>query len=111
MNKNKLIELYTSKLFDNRKDKSSGNDFHLDNGLSTLNSKFVDETVNSCSNILVSSVSKATDCRSNLSTPQISEEYDQIKNIQKKLEEQPGNVSQQLHDNCNSLKSNNKLLH
>ena len=76
MNKSKLIELYTSKLFGNRKDNTSGNDFDLDNGLSTLNSKLVDETVNFCMNILVSSVSKVIDFPSNLSTPQISEKYD-----------------------------------
>ena len=92
INKNKLKELFTSKLFSNNKDNSNGNDFDLDNDLSTLNSKLVDETINSCSNILVSSVSKTVDCGSNLSTPQISEEYDQRKNVQRKLEEQLADI-------------------
>ena len=62
----------------------------------------VDETINSCSNILDSSVSKTINSGSNLSTPQISEEYDQRKNA---------NVRKQLHENYNSFKSNNELLH
>ena len=111
INKNKLKELFTSKLFSNNKDNSNGNDFDLDNDLSTLNSKLVDETINSCSNILVSSVSKTVDCGSNLSTPQISEEYDQRKNVQRKLEEQLADVRKRLHQNYNSFKSNNEFLH
>ena len=76
-----------------------------------MNSKLVDETINSCSNILDSSVSKTINCGSNLSTPQISEEYDQKKNIKKKLDEQLPDVRKQLHENYNSFKSNNELLH
>ena len=57
VNKNKLIELYTSKIFDNGKDNSNVSKFDLDTDISTLKSKFVDETINSCSNILDSSVS------------------------------------------------------
>ena len=55
VNKNKLIyvknKLYTSKTFSNSKDNSDGNNFNLDTGLS-LNSKLVNETINSCSNII-----------------------------------------------------------
>ena len=79
--------------------------------LSTLNSKLVDETINSCSNILNSSVSETVNCGSNLSTPQISEEYNQRKNVKKKLDEQLLDVRKQLHENFSSLKSNNELLH
>ena len=43
--------------------------------------------------------------------PQISEEYDQRKNVKKKLDEQPSDVRKQLHENCNSFRSNNKFLH
>ena len=50
-------------------------------------------------------------CGSNLSTPQISEEYDQRKNVKKKLDEQPSDVRKQLHENYNSFRSNNKFLH
>ena len=64
VNKNKLIyvknKLYTSKTFSNSKDNSDGNNFDLDTGLS-LNSKLVNETINSCSNIIDSSVSKTMD--------------------------------------------------
>ena len=74
--KNKLIELYTLKIFGNCKDNSNGNNFDLDTDLSTLNSELGDKTTNSCSTILDPSVSKTVDYRSNLSTPQISEEYD-----------------------------------
>ena len=66
VNKNKLTELYTSKIFGNGKDNSDGSDFNLDTDLSTLNSKSVDKTMNSCSNILDSSVSKTINCGSNL---------------------------------------------
>ena len=76
-----------------------------------MNSKLVDETINSCSNILDSSVSKTINCGSNLSTPQISKKYDQRKNVKKKLDEQLADVRKQLHENCNSFKSNNELLH
>ena len=77
-----------------------------------MNSKLIDETINSCCNILDSSVSKAINCGSNLSTPQINEEYDQRKNVKKKLDEQLADVRKQLHENCyNSFKSNNELLH
>ena len=111
VNKNKLIELYTSKIFGNDKDNSNSSKFDLGTDLSTLNSKMVDETINSCSNILDSSVSKTINCGSNLITPQISEEYDQRKNVKKKLDEQLADVRKQLHENYNSFKSNNELLH
>ena len=111
VNKNKLIELYMSKIFGNGKDNSNGSNFDLDTDLSTLNSKLIDETINSCSsNILESSVSK-TNCGSNLSTPQISEEYVQEKNVKKKLDEQLADIRKQLHENYNSFKSKNELLH
>ena len=80
--------MYTSKIFGNGKDNSHGSNFDLANDLSTVNSKLVDETINSCSNILDSSVSNTINCGSNLSTPQISEDYDQRKNVKKKLDEQ-----------------------
>ena len=111
VNKNKLIELYTSKIFGNDKNNNKGSNFDLDTELSTLNSKLVDETINSCSNILNSSVSETVNCGSNLSTPQISEEYDQRKNVKKKLDEQLADVRKQLHENYNSFKSNNELVH
>ena len=77
-----------------------------------MNSKLVDETINSCSsNILDSSVSKTINCGSNLSTPQISEEYGQEKNVKKKLDGQLADIRKQLHENYNSFKSNNELLH
>ena len=79
--------MYTSKIFGNDKDNSKGINFDLDTNQSALNSKLVDETINSCSNILNSSVSETVNCGSNLSTPQISEEYDQRKNVKKKLDE------------------------
>ena len=41
VNKNKLIELYTSKIFGNGKDNSKSSNFDLDNDLSTMNSKLV----------------------------------------------------------------------
>ena len=104
VSKNKLIELYTSKIFGNDKDNSNSSKFDLGTDLSTLNSKLIDEIINSCSNILDSSVSKTINCGSNLSTPQISEEYDQRKNVKKKLDEQLTDVRKQLHENYNSLK-------
>ena len=79
--------------------------------ISTLNSKLVDETINFDSNILRSSVSKTINCGSNLSTPQISEEYYQRKTVRKKLNEQVADVRKKLHKNCNSFKLNNELLH
>ena len=111
VNKNKLIELHISKIFSNGKDNSKYRNFDLDTNLSTLNSKLTDETVNSNSNILNSSVSETVNCGSNLSTPQISEEYDQRKNVKKKLDEQLADARKQLHENYNSFKSNSKLLH
>ena len=64
VNKNKLIyvknKLYTSKTFSNSKDDSDGNNFDLETGPS-LNSKLVNETISSCSNIIDSSVSKTID--------------------------------------------------
>ena len=98
-------------MFGNGKGNSNGSNFDFDTDLSTLNSKLVDETVNSCSNILDLSVSKTVNCGSNLSTPQISEESDQRKNVKKKLDEQLADVRKQLHENYNSFKSNNELLH
>ena len=68
-------------------------------------------SINFCSTILDSSVSKTVQSGSNLSTPQISEEYDQWKNVKKKLDEQLADVRKQLHENYNSFKSNNELLH
>ena len=62
LKQNKLIELYTSKIFGNGKDSSKGSNFDLDTDLSTLNSKLVDKTINSCSNILNSSVSETVNC-------------------------------------------------
>ena len=104
VNKNKFIELYTSKIFGNGKDNSKGSNFDLDTDLSTLNSKLVDETINSCSNILNSSASETVSCGSNLSTPQISEEYDQRKNVKKKLNEQLADVRNGFHASRNRRK-------
>ena len=104
VNKNKFIELYTSKIFGNGKDNSKGSNFDLHTDLSTLNSKLVDETINSCSNILNSSVSETVSCGSNLSTPQISEEYDQRKNVKKKLNEQLADVRNGFHASRNRRK-------
>ena len=58
-----------STIFGNGKDNSIGSHFDIDTDLSTLNSKLVDETINSCSNILNSSVSKTVNCGSSLLTP------------------------------------------
>ena len=55
------------------------------------------------SNILDASVSKTVICESNPSTPQISDEYDQSKNVKKKLDEQLVDVRKQLHDKYNSF--------
>ena len=93
------------KYFCNGKDNSNGSNFGLDTDLSTLNSKLVDENINSCINILDLSVSKAINSGSNLSTPQIREEYDQRKNFKKNLDEQIADVKKQLHKNYNSFKS------
>ena len=76
-----------SKTFGNSKNNRNDYSFDLDTDIWTLNSKLIDETINSHSNTLDSSVNKTIDCLSNLSTPQISEEYDQKKNIKKKLDE------------------------
>ena len=111
VNKNRLTELYTSKIFGNGKNKSKGSNFDIDTELSTLNSKLVDETINSCRNIINSSVSEIVNCGSNLLKPQISEEYYQRKNVKKKLDEQLADIRKQRHKNYNSLKSNNELLH
>ena len=43
VNKNKLIELYTSKIFGNGKNNSKGSNFDLDTDLPTLNSKLVEK--------------------------------------------------------------------
>ena len=110
-NKNKFIELPTSKIFGNGKDSGKGKNFDLDTDLSTLNSKLVEETINFCSNILDSSASKTVNCGSNRSIPQISEKYNKRKNIKKKLDEQLADVRKQLQENYNSFKSNNELLH
>ena len=114
VNKNKLIELYTSKIFGNGKDNSNGSNFDLDTDLSTLNSKLVDETINSCSNILYSSVNKTINCGSNIyqhlklvkDTIKKKKKTKQ-KNDKKKLDEQLADVRKQLHENYNSFKSNN----
>ena len=98
-----------SKIFGNDKDNSKSSNFDLDTDLSTLISKLVDETINSFSNILNSSVRKTVNCGSNLSTPQISEDCDQKKNVKKKLDEQLADVRKQLQET--TFKSNNKLLH
>ena len=111
VNKNKLVELYTSKIFGNDKDNSKGRNLDLDTELCTLNSKLVDETINSCSNILNLVISKIVNCGSNRWTHQISEEYDHRKNVKKKLDEQLADVREQLHENYNSFKSNDELLH
>ena len=108
VNKNKHIELYTSKIFGKSEDNNSGSNFDLDTDLSNLNSNLVDETISSCNNIIDSSVSKTIDCGSNLSTPQISEEK---KNVKKNLDEQLADVRKELHENYNSFKSNNEFLH
>ena len=76
-----------------------------------MNSKLVDETINSCSNIPNSSVSETINCGSNLSTLQINEEYNQRKDVKKKLGEELADVRKKLYENYNSFKSNNKLLH
>ena len=76
VNSNTEIIKSLEKKLGNGKENSNGSNLDLDTDLSTLNSKLVDETINSCSsNILDSSVSKTINCGSNLSTPQISEEY------------------------------------
>ena len=54
---------------------------------------------------------KTVNCGSNLSTPQISTEYDERKIVKKKVDEQLADVRKQLHENYNSFKSNNELLH
>ena len=76
VNSNTEIIKSLEKKLGNGKENSNGSNLDLDTDLSTLNSKLVDETINSCSsNILDSSVSKTINRGSNLSTPQISEEY------------------------------------
>ena len=110
-NKNKFIELPTSKIFGNGKDSGKGKNFDLDTDLSTLNSKLVEETINFCSNILDSSASKTVNSGSNRLIPQISEEYNKRKKIKKKLDEQLADVRKQLQENYSSFKSNKKLLH
>ena len=67
-----------------------------------------DKTINFCSNVLDSSVSKTIKCGS---TPQISEEYDQRKKVKNKIAEQLAGVRKQFHENYNSFKSNNEFLH
>ena len=91
--------MYISKLFRNGKNNNNGISFDLNTDLSTLNSKLVDEPINSCSNILNSSFSKTVNWESNLSTPQISEEYNQRKNVKKELDEQPADAKKQLYEN------------
>ena len=111
VNKNKLIELYTSKILGNGRNNSNGSNFDLDTDLSTLNSKLVDESIYSGRYILDSSVSKTINCKSNLLTPEIIERCDRKKNVKKKLDEQLADVRKQLQENYNSFKSNNELLH
>ena len=54
---------------------------------------------------------KTVNCGSKISTPQISKECDERKIVKKKVDEQLADVRKQLHENCNSFKSNNELLH
>ena len=61
---NKLIEMYVSKICGNRKENSNGSIFNLDTDLLALNSRLVDETIISCSNIQDSSVSYTINCES-----------------------------------------------
>ena len=61
---NKLIEMYTLKICGNRKENSNGSIFDLDTDLLALNSRLVDETIISCSNIQDSSVSYTINCES-----------------------------------------------
>ena len=60
---------------------------------------------------LDSSVRKTINYGSNLSTPQINEEYYQRKNVKTKLDENLADVRKQLHENYNKYKSNNEFLH
>ena len=71
VNKNKLIKLYTSKVFGNGK---GSNIMIYQLWIQTWLMKL---SINFCRTILDSSVSKTVQSGSNLSTPQISEEYDQ----------------------------------
>ena len=52
-----------SKILGNGKDSTKGSNFDLDTDLSTLNSKLVDETINSRCNVLDASVSKSKEKR------------------------------------------------
>ena len=52
-----------SKILGNGKDSTKGSSFDLDTDLSTLNSKLVDETINSRCNVLDASVSKSKEKR------------------------------------------------
>ena len=61
---NKLIEMYVSKICGNRKENSNGSIFNLDTDLLALNSRLVDETIISGSNIQDSSVSYTINCES-----------------------------------------------
>ena len=61
---NKLIEMYVSKICGNRKENSNGSIFNLDTDLLALNSRLVDETIISYSNIQDSSVSYTINCES-----------------------------------------------
>ena len=72
--------MYTSKIFGNDKDNSKGINFDLDTNQSALNSKLVDETINSCSNILNSSVSKTVNFGSNLSNLSVNQTPSMNKN-------------------------------
>ena len=53
---------------------------------------------------LDSSVRKTINYGSNLSTPQINEEYYQRKNVKTKLDENLADVRKQLHENYNNFK-------
>ena len=53
---------------------------------------------------LDSSVRKTINYGSNLSTPQINEEYYQRKNAKTKLDENLADVRKQLHENYNNFK-------
>ena len=61
---NKLIKMYVSKICGNRKENSNGSIFNLDTDLLALNSRLVDETIISCSNIQDSSVTYTINCES-----------------------------------------------
>ena len=86
-NKIKLIEPDSSKIFGKNKDNINGNKFDLDFDVSTISSRLADGIIDSCSCISDSSNVKRLEtvqcCRPILSTPKISEEYNQTRNLEK----------------------------